>query len=53
VIYCNYVSLLRKAELHVVAHFNIQDLMEGGNENYSELSSNKYSLHLNRSAACV
>jgi hypothetical protein len=31
-IYWNYVSLLRKAELHGVLVFNIFDFVEGGNK---------------------
>jgi hypothetical protein len=52
-IYWNYVSLLRKNELHGVAHFSIEESGEGGKENYSELSSTKLSLHLTRSVVCL
>jgi hypothetical protein len=53
VIYWNYISPLRKSELHVVAYFNIWDLGEGGYEKYSEVFGTKSSLHLTRSALCV
>jgi hypothetical protein len=42
----NYVRLLGKAVLQVVAHFSIYDLGAIGNEIYFDLSSIKYSLNL-------